>query len=41
MNVQMYWLMMKILSLFSESDLMLGYDDLVWQLVEKTSEVVS
>ena len=40
-NVQMYWLMMKLLSLFSESGLMLGYDDLVWQLVEKTSEVVS
>ena len=37
----MYWLMMKLLSLFSESGRMLGYDDLVWQLVDNTSEVVS
>jgi len=40
-NVQMYWLMMKLLSLFSESGRMLGCDDLVWQLVDNTSEVVS
>ena len=33
--------MMKLLSLFSESGCMLGYNDLVRQLVEKTSEVVS
>lgn len=40
-NVQRCWLMMRLLSLFSESGRMLGYNDLVRQLVEKTSEVFS